>query len=161
MTTERIPQQPTPASGLWDRLERELARLREKRPALLKRISRAENLLVTHFACPRQRVIRARCREGRVRFLVKGSGGAVYAVEPETWGCSCPDAHRRGKGCKHALAVYVMVRASKPAPKPLTCATCGESFPRRVMVEVTESLTFHEGDLLCKPCSIDSDAEVL
>ncbi|MDP9475552.1 MAG: SWIM zinc finger domain-containing protein [Actinomycetota bacterium] len=144
-----------------ERIEAEIDRLRKKRPALADRIDRAANLLVTHLSCRRQGVIRVRVRQGCPRLLVSGSEGAVYVVDPADWSCTCPDFHRRGKGCKHGLAAYVLARASRPAPKPLPCAACGERFPRRVMVEVQESLTYHEGDLLCTPCWIDSDAEVL
>ncbi len=161
MTTESIPQPPAPLDALVERIEREIERLREKRPHLQARIDRAANLLVTHVSCPRQRVIRVRVRRGRPRFLVNGSGGSVYVVDPADWSCSCPDFHRRGKGCKHSLAAYVLWRAARPAPKGLRCEACGDRFPRRVMVEVRESLTYHEGDLLCTPCWIDSDAEVL
>jgi hypothetical protein len=167
VTQERVPRpralDDAPKQGpdeLAARIERELERLKAKRPALAPRIGRAANLLVTHLACPRQRVIRVRVRQGRPRFLVNGSGGTVYSVDPSDWSCTCPDHHRRGGVCKHGLACYVLVRASRPAPKGLTCEACGERFPRRVMVEVQESLTFHEGDLLCTPCWIDSDAEV-
>ena len=101
-----------------ERIERELERVRAARPALSSRISRAENILVTHLSCRRQSVIRVRVgRDGRPRFLVSGSGGAVYVVDPASWECSCPDAHRRGKGCKHALACWALRRASaRPAP---------------------------------------------
>ena len=70
------------------RFEQELARLRAARPALASRISHAESILVTHLSCRRQRAIRVRVREGRVRFLVSGSGGAVYAVDPNDWSLS-------------------------------------------------------------------------
>lgn len=152
---------PITPDGILEKIEFELNRLREKRPALAQRIFKAGNILVTHLSCPRQKMIRARVRKGRVRFLVRGSDGTVYVVEPETWGCSCPDAHRRGQGCKHSLAVYVLLRASRPAPKPLPCAACGKRLPRRVLMEVVESLTYHQGDLLCAPCWFDSDAEAL
>ncbi len=96
-----IPEVETVA----ERVERELERLRAARPALSSRISRAENILVTHLSCRRQRVIRVRGGgDGRARFLVEGSGGAVYVVDPRSWECSCPDAHRRGRGCKHSIA---------------------------------------------------------
>ncbi len=99
-----------------ERVEQELERLRAARPRLDSRISRAENILVTHLSCRRQRVIRVRVSGGRARFLVRGSGGAVYVVDPASWGCSCPDAHRHGKGCKHALACWALRRASaRPA----------------------------------------------
>lgn len=93
-------------------VERELARVRAARPGLASRIERAESILVTHLSCRRQRVIRVRVRDGRARFLVSGSGGAVYVIDPASWACSCPDAHRHGKGCKHALACWALWRAS-------------------------------------------------
>ncbi|MDP9481485.1 MAG: SWIM zinc finger domain-containing protein [Actinomycetota bacterium] len=163
MTKESLAQTPAPTTPdeLAGRIEQELERLRAKRPGLSSRIDRAANLLVTHLACPRQRPIRVRVRQGRPRFLVNGSGGAVYSVDPSDWSCSCPDYHRRDATCKHAIACYVLMRASRPAPKGLRCEACGERFPRRVMVEVQESLTFQEGALLCTPCWIDSDAAVL
>ena len=99
-----------------ERIERELERVRAARPALSSRVSRAEGIVVTHLSCRRQRLIRVRVRDGRPRFLVSGSAGAVYVVEPESWGCSCPDHHRRGKGCKHSIACWALWRASvRPA----------------------------------------------
>ncbi len=95
-----------------ERIEQELDRLRAARPALATRIDRAGNILVTHLSCRRQRMIRVRVGLDGPRFLVSGSGGAVYVVDPASWDCSCPDAHRRGKGCKHALACWALWRAS-------------------------------------------------
>ncbi len=99
-----------------ERVERELERVRAARPSLSSRISRADGIIVTHLSCKRQRLIRVRIRDGRARFLVNGSDGAVYVVDPATWGCSCPDHHRRGAACKHALACWALWRASaRPA----------------------------------------------
>ena len=99
-----------------ERIEQELARVRAARPSLSSRISRAENILVTHLSCRRQRTIRVRVRDGRPRFLVSGSAGSVYVVNPGDWSCTCPDHHRRGAGCKHALACWALWRASaRPA----------------------------------------------
>ncbi len=95
-----------------DRIEQELARVRAKRPELASRISRAENIVATHLSCRRARVIRVRVRDGRPRFLVNGSEGAVYVVDQASWSCTCPDHHRHGKGCKHALAAWALWRAS-------------------------------------------------
>jgi hypothetical protein len=94
------------------RIEQELARVRAARPSLSSRISRAENILVTHLSCRRQRTIRVRVRDGRPRFLVSGSKAAVYIVNPGDWSCSCPDHHRRGAGCKHSIACWALWRAS-------------------------------------------------
>ncbi len=165
MTDRRIAQTtPAPNAPLDDlaaKIEQELERLRAKRPHLSKRIDRAGDILVQHLSCPRQRPIRVRVRQGRLRFLVDGSGGSVYSVDPEAWSCSCPDFHRRDAICKHGIAVYVLVRAARSAPKDLRCAACGERFPRRVMVEVQESLTYETGSLMCTPCWLGSDAEAL
>lgn len=159
---ERAPMQGQASpESVAARIEEEIARLRKKHPALGERLDRAANLVVTHLACPRPRVIRVRVSGGRPRLLVRGSGGAVYVVDPADWSCSCPDSHRRGKGCKHALGCFVLARASRPAPKLPACAGCEGRFPHAKLVEVRESLTFHEGDLLCTPCWFGSDAEVL
>ncbi len=104
------------------RIEQELARVRAARPSLASRVARAENILVTHLSCRRQRLIRVRVdRDGRPRFLVNGSGGAVYVVDPASWSCSCPDHHRRGAGCKHSIACWVLWRASA---RPATLSGC-------------------------------------
>ncbi len=100
------------------RVEQELARVPAARPSLASRISRAEGILVTHLSCRRQRVIRVRVSGGHARFLVasQGSKGAVYVIDPASWECSCPDHHRRGAGCKYALACWALWRASaRPA----------------------------------------------
>ena len=104
------------ADVIAERVEQELERLRAARPHLAERISRAENILVTHLSCRRQRVIRVRTSGGRARFLVSGSKGAVYVVDSASWSCSCPDHHRRGAACKHSIACWTLRRASaRPA----------------------------------------------
>ena len=123
----------TPEQDMLDRIEEEIHRLRETRPALSDRIDRATHILVTHLACPRQRPIRVRVRDGRTRFLVTGSGGAIYVVEPRSWSCTCPDYHRNGFGaCKHGIACYLLYRASKPPRcQKFTCCGCDGRFPVR------------------------------
>lgn len=105
-----------------ERVEQELARVRAARPSLASRIDRAENILVTHLSCRRQRLIRVRAAGGRARFLVSGSKGAVYVVDPASWCCSCPDAHRHGRGCKHSIACWALWRASVRTGDDLPCA---------------------------------------
>ncbi len=158
-------------------VEQELARLRRARPALASRISRAESIIVTHLSCRRARVIRVRVAgDGRARFLVSGSGGAVYVVDPaRSWSCTCPDYHRRGAGCKHSIACWALRRASaRPAlavegfehvgeivggaPALRQCAGCGERFTGRELVEVGPqeaewTLAVSEGERLCHPCA--------
>lgn len=127
------------------------------------RLDRAANILLTHLACPRQRVIRVRLRvNGQATFLVAGSKGAIYTVDTTSWQCSCPDAHRRGKGCKHSLACWMLWRASQPAVRKCTCAGCSKLAPRGELVEVThehQSEQWFPGDLLCKPCADRSGVE--
>ena len=153
------PAHPSSPEGIAERVERELSRIRKARPHLAARIDRAANLLVTHLSCRRQRLIRARVgRDGRIALLVAGSGGAVYLVSPGDWSCSCPDYHRRGKGCKHGLACYALWRASARPAKTARCASCGEGFARRELVEVgpeqaEHSLEAREGGRYCRPCA--------
>ncbi len=156
-------------------VEQELARVRAARPSLSSRISRAEGIVVTHLSCKRQRVIRVRVSGGRPRFLVNGSGGAVYVVNPSDWSCTCPDHHRRGAGCKHALACWALWRASaRPAscvedlehvgeiiecaPMLRSCTLCGDRFIGPELIEVGPeeaewSLVVSEGEALCRPCA--------
>ena len=136
-----------PLDQVAARVEEEIALLREQRPGLGARLDRATNLLVVHLACPRQRVIRVRIRmNGHARFLVNGSEGAVYIVDPETWSCSCPDYHRRDAICKHALASYLLWRAAQPKARKRTCDGCQERFPRRALTE-------HRDEHLCRSCA--------
>ncbi len=102
----------TSVEQIAETVERELERVRAARPALASRVERAGNILVTHLSCRRQRVVRVRVRDGRPRFLVSGSAGAVYVVDPADWSCTCPDHHRRGVGCKHSIACWALWRAS-------------------------------------------------
>ncbi len=69
------------------RIEQKHARVRAARSILTSRISRAENILVKHVPSRRQRVIRVRVRDGRPRFLVRGSAGAVYVGDPASREC--------------------------------------------------------------------------
>src|SRR4051812_5057062 len=69
-------------------VEAELDHLRRVRPGLASRIARAEHIITTHLSCRRQRMIRVRFNSGHARFLVTGSGGAVYVVDPASWQCS-------------------------------------------------------------------------
>jgi hypothetical protein len=152
----RPAPKPFPSEVLLDRIELEIGRLQEKRPALDARIDRAANILVTHLACPRQRVIRVRLRGGHARFLVNGSGGGVYVVDPLSWSCSCPDFHRADLGaCKHSICCFILWRVSRLARGLQFCHSCGEKFPSRELTEVQEaheSLIWFPGDRLCDGC---------
>ncbi len=171
----------TSVEQIAERVEAEFLRLRAAWPALSSRIERAEHIVLVHLSCRGQRTIRVRvAADGQARFLVSGTGGAVYAVEPASWQCSCPDAHRRGKGCKHSIACWALERASheKPAQpargeglehvgdvtarvlartvaaNDRECAGCGGLFHGRDFYEVgDDNLTFSEGDELCHSCA--------
>jgi len=69
--------------------------------------------------------------------------------------CECFDFEHRGIACKHVHAATIA--RAKTAP----CSSCGRRVRRRELVEVQESLTYFEGDLLCHECWHSSDAEVL
>jgi hypothetical protein len=59
-------------------------------------------------------VIRVRvAADGKQHYLVNGSSGKVYEVNAHTFECSCPDAHRRGKGCKHSIAVWALSKSCR------------------------------------------------
>ncbi len=118
----------TSLEQIAQRVEEELERLRELRPALDARIDRASSILVGHLASRRARILKVRIgADRRPRVLVTstspGSAGAIYVVDPTDWSCSCPDYHRRGgEGvCKHGIAAYVLWRAAR---HPAGCGAC-------------------------------------
>ncbi len=121
MTARSVPEAPRPSTTLElraQRIEREVARLKEARPELVGRIDRAVTILVVHLSSPpRSRPLRCRVRgDGRSVLLVSSlsSTGAVYLVEPGTWQCSCPDFHRGSTGvCKRGLAGWILWAAGR------------------------------------------------
>jgi hypothetical protein len=70
--------------------------------------------------------------DGQRFALIPGSGGHVYYTSE--LGCSCPDASRRGGGCKHQTAYRLWQvqhgQPSAPAPRQepqaRQCARCGD-----------------------------------
>jgi hypothetical protein len=141
-------------------IEAEIERVREARPHLSSRLDRAGALLVAQLSLPPQtRPVRVRIgTDGRrLRFLVRSltSGGVVYCVSAGTFQCSCPDAHRwgQGRGCKHSLAVYILLRAARMQGR--ACAACergwvfrGEAIVDPVSGEVVEAIN----PVRCKHC---------
>ena len=82
----------------------------------------------------------------------QGAGTSVYEVVIGRRGdvCECPDFEHRGVSCKHIVAATI-ARA-----KTRTCAGCSGRFRGRDLLEVSaDSLTFFEGDELCRPCARD------
>jgi hypothetical protein len=166
--TEETLAHPAPKATLLDavaeQIEEEIHRLRRLRPALDSRIDKAAGIIVMHLACPRSRTIRVRFgANGKPRFLVSGSAGAVYVVEPDSWSCTCPDHHRNGDRfgiCKHGIACYLLIRAvpgKRTRAKAKPCAGCGKPFPPRELVEVQEwhESMFFEGDTVCAGCALE------
>jgi hypothetical protein len=116
----RIPQQDaasTPELDTLGRIEAELARLRECRPALDGVTDRAAGIIVAHLACRRSRVIVVRIGlGGRPKYIFRSLNerGATYVINPVVWSCSCPAYHRTGGPCKHVLAAYILYRVARP-----------------------------------------------
>jgi hypothetical protein len=113
---------------LAERIEVEIAQIRAAGPALESRLNRASTLLVTQLSCSSSlRPIRARiAADGTCRFLVSSSYSprTTYRVVPGTFECSCPDA-RRGKGCKHSLACFILEKAARTQKKGCSACDCG------------------------------------
>ncbi len=82
----------------------------------------------------------------------RGAYRVSYTHREES--CGCRD-WEFGHVCQHILAVDVVKAKSG------VCEGCGKRFRHRELVEVTDSLTYFEGDLLCRSCYGASDAEVL
>ena len=151
MSTESIPQGNRLPSGQDARastdqlarlIEAEIERIRRARPHLSSRLDSASNLLLLQLASPpRQRPVRVRiAADGRRRFLVSStsSGGVVYSVDPATYACSCPDAHRRGIGCKHGLCCFILEKAARTQKKG--CSACERGWVYRA-VEIVNPAT--------------------
>ncbi len=98
--------------------------------------------------------------QGGGRWLVPSGtdAGNVYEVRtgtrPERNRCECRGfgSHRH---CSHVVA------AERTAKRSAVCDGCGVRTWRRDLSEVQESLTYFAGDLLCRSCRRDSDADVL
>ena len=126
---------------LASRVEAELDRLRTARPALSERIDRAASILVMHLASPpRLRLVRCRIGASGARFLVSSatSGGVVYAVDPRSWGCTCPDFHRRNAACKHGICSWILYKIAREASK---CYVCDGRGWVHLGIEVTDETT--------------------
>ncbi len=81
--------------------------------------------------------------------------GAVYEVRiGRRESCECIGFGYRGY-CSHVVAVTIANAKSEE------CASCYRRVPGRYAVTVADSLSFYEGDALCRECWQASDAEVL
>jgi hypothetical protein len=82
----------------------------------------------------------------------RGKFRVTYTSRDES--CGCRD-REFGNVCKHILAVAIV------AAKTGACEGCGKRYRHRELVEVVDSLTYLQGDKLCRSCWTASDAEVL
>ena len=118
----RTTSPPPDKELLADAVEEALARLRAARPHLESRLDRAATIVVVHLSsAARTRPIKVRVRKnGSPVFLVASltSGGAIYEVNPADWSCTCPDFHRRGSACKHALAAWILASTATGKDEP-------------------------------------------
>ncbi len=75
------------------------------------------------------------------------TGAGVHAVNLKTGECSCEDRKPAGETDKHVVA------ARYKKAKTATCIGCGGRFRHRNLYDVGEdSLTFFEGDVVCREC---------
>lgn len=159
----RSAHRSTGIEKIATKAEAALDRLRSDRPALASRIDKAEAIIVQQLSISNgYRPIRVRVHpDGDYTYLV-ASGSKLsrrYEVNPHIWSCDCPDHRRRGTGCKHAIATWVLELVFKrPArPKLSTCDGCGATVPRRDLIELHEenhdALTWFDGDQLCQGCA--------
>ena len=82
----------------------------------------------------------------------KASEAYVVTVRPVE-ACSCEDSLRRNVRCKHRHAVRYMLRKSG------VCAGCGVRHWNEYLFEVVDSLTFFEGDMVCRGCAADTASD--
>jgi hypothetical protein len=145
---------------LAERIETEIERIREARPHLSSRLDRASTLLLLQLASsPRQRPVKVRiAADGRRRFLVSStsSGGVVYSVDCATYACNCPDAQRRGIGCKHGLCCFILRRVAREARAKPGCQVCVDGWVYMgedvIDSETGEVTTFHN-PTRCRRCA--------
>ena len=122
-------------------VEAELDRLRAARPALSARIDRAASILLLQLSSPpRLRPMRVRVGPQGVRFLIRSatSSGVVYAVDPRSWSCTCPDFHRRPSpaACKHGICSWILYKIAMS-----TCYVCDGRGLVHLGIEVTDEAT--------------------
>ncbi len=159
---------PTRTITVVDHIEREIARLKAARPHLTSRVERAEHILVTHLSTANgtHKPVKVRLHaDGSRSFTVRGCSKLrkAYTVSGSGFECDCPDFRRRHAACKHGIAAYILERAlrrpsdSTGMDSPAGCAGCAA--PGVELFEVLDSLTFFEGDLVCRGCADSTASE--
>lgn len=150
-----------------DRIEREITRLKAARPHLSSRVERAEHILVTHLSTANgtHRPIKVRIRaDGSRSYAVRSCSKLrkAYTVCGSGFECDCPDYRRRHAACKHGIACFILERALRRPSSPgnFGGVCCGCSAPSERLLEVIDSLTFFEGDMICYGCAGDTASEV-
>lgn len=81
----------------------------------------------------------------------KSSGVGFYEVNLKFASCTCLDRPPQGEVCKHAHSL----RHARSIGTQ--CSGCRKPFRWRELIEVTEdheSLTWHQGDMLCFECGM-------
>jgi hypothetical protein len=84
----------------------------------------------------------------------KSSEAYVVTVKPVE-ACSCPDSLYSGHRCKHRHAVLHMLKRSG------VCEGCGVRRLNRDLREVVDSLTYFEGDMICRECADATASETV
>jgi len=82
----------------------------------------------------------------------KSSEAYVVTVKPVE-ACSCPDSLYSGHRCKHRHAVLHMLKKSG------VCEGCGVRRWNEDLLEVVDSLTYFEGDMICSGCAAGTASE--
>lgn len=100
--------------------------------------------------------IAASYKRGGVYTVPSERGGKSYTVvySRRDERCECKD-FEFGHVCKHLYAVAVV------AAKTGVCAGCGKRFRHRDLFDVSDSLTFYEGDRICGRCADRTASEVI
>ena len=143
---------------LAGRVEAEIERIREARPHLSSRLDRASNLLLLQLASPpRQRPVKVRiAADGRRHFLVSStsSGGVAYRVDSGTYSCTCPDAHRRGIGCKHGICCFILQRVARTQRR--SCSACDRGWVfvgQEIVDQETGEVSMFHNPIRCRRCA--------
>jgi hypothetical protein len=139
-------------------IEAEIERIRQARPQLSSRLDKASNLLLLQLASPpRQRPVKVRiAADGRRHFLVRStsSGGVVYRVDPGTYSCTCPDAYRRGIGCKHGLCCFILQRVTRTQRRG--CSACDRGWVfvgEEIVNQETGEVSMFHNPIRCRRCA--------
>lgn len=100
-------------------LAEKISKARADHPGDAKRIDAAVAIVAAHLADRSAGIITAKATPEGLVWLVKGSEATPYQVRLEEHAgcsCSCRDFVKRGRVCKHIMAVKLVALAHQPAP---------------------------------------------